>query len=87
MSVNMTIINNNKAHPLHKAALKVSLKGFNGLREQHTFNQGKCVFHLATYNQLGPAAHSWSRLHSNSTQAKTIWNHVPLSSPTFISNM
>lgn len=70
-------------HVLCARQLKVSLKRFNGLREQHTFNEGKCVFHLVTYNQLCPAAHSWSHLQSNSTQAKTIWDHVPLSSLNF----
>lgn len=74
-------------HILSTRKPQFSLKRFNGLKEQHTFNQGKCVFHLVTYNQLQPAVHSWSCLHSNSTQARTIWNHVPLCSPTFISNM
>lgn len=62
----------------------VSLKRFNGLKVQHTSNRRKCVIHLATQNQLCPTAHSWSHLHGNSSRAMTLWNHVPLCSPTFI---
>lgn len=85
--ITVTRKNTRWSKPFARGSSNVSLKRFNGLKEQHTFNWRKCAFHLATYNQLCPAAHSWSRHHSNSTQAKTMWNHAPLRSASFISNM
>lgn len=66
--------------------LSNSTKRFNGQKGQQTFKSENCVFRLVTYNQLQPAVHSWSCLHSDGAQANTIWNRVPLCSPTWALN-